>query len=193
MTSFSSCERIANGECCRRLVRYVTPDLLLGTFAATFLATYLSSRHFAIFFACFMGYVALQMLLNAKPKPQRELPGAMGLASVGAGIGAVSALVAIGGGSLSVPYLTWCNVNIRHAIATSAAIGLPIALAGTLGYLLNGWVKRACQPTRWVASLACGHRHFAGQLFYDAVWGASGTFLADTDPEERLCAVAGVV
>lgn len=140
MTSFSSLRaHHAKGAVLWPVVRHVTPGILLGTFAATFLATYLSSRHLAIFFACFMGYVALQMMLNAKPKPHRELPGAMGLASVGAGIGAVSALVAIGGGSLSVPYLTWCNVNIRNAIATSAAIGLPIALAGTLGYLFNGW------------------------------------------------------
>ena len=54
-------------------------------------------------------------------------------------IGGVSALVAIGGGSLSVPYMMWCNVDVRKAIATSAGIGFPIALAGTLGYLVNGW------------------------------------------------------
>ena len=140
MTSFSSMRaHHAREAVLWAVVRHMTPGILLGTFAATFLATYLSSKHLAIFFACFMGYVALQMILNVKPKPHRELPGALGLASVGMGIGAVSALVAIGGGSLSVPYLTWCNVNIRNAIATSAAIGLPIALAGTLGYLFNGW------------------------------------------------------
>ena len=140
MTSFSSMRaHHAREAVLWAVVRHMTPGILLGTFAATFLATYLSSKHLAIFFACFMGYVALQMILNVKPKPHRELPGALGLASVGTGIGVVSALVAIGGGSLSVPYLTWCNVNIRHAIATSAALGLPIALAGTLGYLFNGW------------------------------------------------------
>ena len=79
MTSFSSLRaHHAKGAVLWPVVRYVTPGILLGTFAATFLATYLSSRHLAIFFACFMGYVALQMLLNAKPKPQRELPGAQG-------------------------------------------------------------------------------------------------------------------
>ena len=93
----------------------------------------------AIFFACFMAFVSLQMILNVKPKPSRELPGALGLAGVGSGIGLVSALVAIGGGSLSVPFMTWCNVKMQNAIGTSAAIGLPIALAGTVGYLVNGW------------------------------------------------------
>ena len=84
-------------------------------------------------------YVAVQMILNVKPKPSRELPGVLGLAGVGAGIGGISAMVAIGGGSLSVPFMTWCNVKIQHAIGTSAAIGLPIAVAGALGYLINGW------------------------------------------------------
>ena len=79
------------------------------------------------------------MLLNIKPKPHRELPGPLGLSAVGLGIGGISALVAIGGGTMSVPFMTWCNVKAQHAIGTSAAIGLPIALAGTLGYIVNGW------------------------------------------------------
>jgi uncharacterized membrane protein YfcA len=86
-----------------------------------------------------MSYVALQMMLNVKPKPSRELPGMLGLSAAGMVIGVVSALVAIGGGSLSVPFMTWCNVKLQHAIGTSAAIGLPIALSGSLGYWISGW------------------------------------------------------
>jgi len=121
------------------VVRYVAPGILVGTFAATFVASRVASKPLAIFFACFMAYVSLQMLANIKPKPSRELPGPLGMTAVGAGIGGVSALVAIGGGSLSVPFMTWCNVKVHDAIGTSAAIGLPIALAGTVGYLINGW------------------------------------------------------
>lgn len=121
------------------IVRPITPGILLGTFGATFIASRVASEPLAIFFACFMAYVALQMLANIKPKPTRDLPGPVGMSAVGAGIGGVSALVAIGGGSLSVPFMTWCNVKVHHAIGTSAAIGLPIALSGTLGYLVNGW------------------------------------------------------
>lgn len=51
----------------------------------------------------------------------------------------MSALVAIGGGSLTVPFLTWCNVRVQQAIGTSAAVGFPIALGSTLGYVFNGW------------------------------------------------------
>lgn len=120
-------------------VRGLAPGILLGTFAATFLAAVLSPRPLAIFFCLFMTYVAAQMILNRKPAPSRQLPGAVALASVGAGIGSISALVAIGGGTMTVPFLTWCNVRLQTAIGTSAAVGLPIALAGAAGYLLNGW------------------------------------------------------
>lgn len=57
----------------------------------------------------------------------------------GLSIGGISALVAIGGGSLTVSFLNWCNVRIQQAIGTSAAVGLPIALSGSVGYMINGW------------------------------------------------------
>jgi uncharacterized membrane protein YfcA len=79
------------------------------------------------------------MLLNFKPKPTRQLPRTAGMFGVGGVIGVVSSLVGIGGGSLSVPFMSWCNVPVHHAIGTSAAIGFPIAVAGTLGYIVNGW------------------------------------------------------
>lgn len=139
-TSFASMRaHHAKGAVNWAVVKNITPGVLLGTFAASFLAAYLPTLWLAVFFACFMAYVSLQMWLNIKPQPHRALPGFGGLSLAGLGIGSVSALVAIGGGSLSVPYMVWHNINIRHAIATSAGIGLPIALAGTLGYVLNGW------------------------------------------------------
>jgi uncharacterized membrane protein YfcA len=79
------------------------------------------------------------MVLNRKLSSSRQLPGPAGLAGVGAGIGGVSALVAIGGGTMTVPFLAWCNVRLQTAIGTSAAVGFPIALAGSTGYILNGW------------------------------------------------------
>ncbi|MBD3897884.1 sulfite exporter TauE/SafE family protein [Halomonas sp. ML-15] len=122
-----------------QVVRYITPGILAGTFLATFVAALIPTRGLAIFFACFMLLMAAQMLVNLKPKPSRGLPGALGISGAGAGIGGISALVAIGGGALTVPFLTWCNIKVQHAIGTSAAVGLPIALAGALGYLINGW------------------------------------------------------
>ncbi|GAB2180799.1 sulfite exporter TauE/SafE family protein [Denitratisoma sp. agr-D3] len=121
------------------VVKAITPGVALGTFLGAQVVGLVSTQFLAIFFVLFMAYVSVQMIVNAKPKPSRELPGPGGMFAVGSGIGGVSALVAIGGGSLSVPFMTWCNVRMHHAIGTSAAIGLPIALAGTVGYLVSGY------------------------------------------------------
>ncbi len=117
----------------------ITPGILIGTFAGTFLASYLSAKPLAIFFSGFMAFVALQMVLDRKPKASRQLPGTVALTGIGSGIGGISALVAIGGGTLTVPFLTWCNVALPVAIGTSAAVGLPIAFSGAIGYAINGW------------------------------------------------------
>jgi len=121
------------------VVRHITPGILLGTALGTLIAAQVPSRPLAIFFALFVCVIAIQMGFNLKPKAARELPGPLGVSGVGVGIGALSALVAIGGGSLTVPFLSWCNIRIQTAIGTSAAVGLPIAIGGTLGYIYNGW------------------------------------------------------
>jgi len=90
------------------------------------------------FFVCFLYYVAIQMFLDFKPKASRQLPGMLGLNGVGGVIGVVSSLVGIGGGTLSVPFMSYCNVPIHTAVGTSAAIGFPIAVAGTLSFIWNG-------------------------------------------------------
>lgn len=120
------------------VVKSVAPGILLGTFFGAWVAAQLSSRFLTVFFVCFLYYVAVQMLLDIRPSPSRALPGAAGMLGVGGVIGGVSSLVGIGGGSLTVPFLGWCNQSIHTAVGTSAAVGLPIAIAGTLGYLVNG-------------------------------------------------------
>ncbi|HEX2613743.1 MAG TPA: sulfite exporter TauE/SafE family protein [Fibrobacteria bacterium] len=120
------------------VVARFAPGVLIGTFAGTFLAARLPAKPLAVFFAAFMGFVAIKMARDSKPHPARGLPSAPALGGAGAGIGGVSALVAIGGGSLTVPFLAWCNVRLQTAIGTSAAVGLPIALTGALGYAING-------------------------------------------------------
>jgi len=120
------------------VVRRITPGILAGTFLGSWLASQLSTRFLKGFFVAFLYYVATQMLLDIKPKAHRQLPGAAGTSGVGSLIGGVSSLVGIGGGTMTVPFLLWCNVPMRNAIGTSAAVGFPIALAGTLGYAVNG-------------------------------------------------------
>ena len=78
------------------------------------------------------------MMVEVKPKAGRELPGPAGLFAAGAGIGAISSVLAAGGAFLSIPFLTWCNLPLRRAIGTAAANGFPIAVAGTVGYVAQG-------------------------------------------------------
>lgn len=129
----------AHGAVIWSIVRTIAPGIVVGTILGAQIAGRVPTRPLAMFFAAFISYVAIQMILNVKPKPSRDLLGPAGMFGVGGFIGLVSALVAIGGGSLSVPFMTWCNVKVHHAIGTSAAIGFPIALAGTIGYLIAGY------------------------------------------------------
>ncbi|MCG8551052.1 MAG: sulfite exporter TauE/SafE family protein [Desulfobacterales bacterium] len=116
----------------------ITPGILVGTFTGTWIASMLSTNFLKCFFGIFLCYVATQMLMGIKPKPTRDIPGTPGIFAAGSIIGIFSSLVGIGGGTLSVPFLTWCNTKIHKAIGTSAGIGFPIAAAGFLGYVING-------------------------------------------------------
>ena len=116
----------------------LTPGVLAGALLGAAVASALPSDGLRIFFGVFALLVALQMGLGVRPAPHRDLPGPVGMGAVGTAIGVVSALVGIGGGSMTVPFLAWCNVPMRQAVATSAATGLPIAVAGAAGFLLAG-------------------------------------------------------
>ena len=143
----------------------------------------------ALFFAIFIGYAALRMWRNDAPKPERQLPGALGTAGVGAGVGFISALLGAGGAFLSVPFMTWCNVPPRHAVGTSAALGFPIALASTAGYLISGWNLPAAVPG------ALGYLYLPGLAVISlasvslAPWGARTAHRVDVVALKRLFAV----
>jgi uncharacterized membrane protein YfcA len=150
VTSFSSMRaHHANGAVIWSLAKVMTPGIIVGTFAATFLAATLSSKVLAIFFSLFMAYVSYQMFRNRKAHAGSGHASKTELRLVALGIGAISALVSIGGGSLTVPYLNWRSVEIRKAIGTSAALGFPIAITGTLGYLINGMLNAASTEYTW--------------------------------------------
>lgn len=129
-----------------QLFAIMTPGIVIGTSLGSVIAAYVSSRALAIFFSCFMFIVAIQMAFALKPKPSRELPGRFWLILVACGIGFVSSLAAIGGGSMTVPFLSWCNIRVQEAIATSAAVGMPIAVFSTIGYVSSGWHQTNLPP-----------------------------------------------
>ena len=120
------------------VVAWITPGIVVGALLSSWFASLMHSDGLKIIFGIFEILIALQMVIGIRPPPSRTLPGAVGLSATGGVIGAVAALLGIGGGAMTVPFLTWCNVSIRQAVATSAATGLPIAVSGTLGYILTG-------------------------------------------------------
>lgn len=117
----------------------ITPGIVCGTLGGSYIAAGLSTEFLKVFFVVFLFIVGTQMLLDLKPKPSRQIPGTVGTSTVGLGIGLISSFVGIGGGTMSVPFMTTCNVQVKDAVGTSAAIGLPIALSGAIGYVLSGW------------------------------------------------------
>jgi uncharacterized membrane protein YfcA len=121
------------------LVRRIAPGIVVGTLVGAVLAAQVSAFALKLFFVAFLFYAAVQMWLDFKPSPHRELPGRSGTLLAGGVIGAVSSWVGIGGGTLSVPFMLWHNITLHRAIATSSAIGFPIAVAGAVGYVLGGW------------------------------------------------------
>ncbi len=125
------------------LVKQLTLGIVLGTFIGAYTADFISGPMLQKLIGIYALIVAAQMGFNLKPKADRSLPGKVGQTFVGGIIGSVSALFGIGGGSLTVPYLSWCSVTMPRAVATSSATGLPIAIAGTLGYLVSGWQNSA--------------------------------------------------
>lgn len=121
------------------LFKKITPGILVGTFCGGFIASYMPILLLKLFFIVFIYFVATQMFFSVKAKPSRHLPGTLGTTSMGGFIGLISSFVGIGGGTLTVPFATFCNEPMHRAVGTSAAIGFPIAVAGTLSYLIAGW------------------------------------------------------
>ncbi|HEB81290.1 MAG TPA: sulfite exporter TauE/SafE family protein [Gammaproteobacteria bacterium] len=113
----------------------LTPGILLGAWSGGLFASAIDSRILKGFFAVFELLVAIHLLLKTTPRVHRERIGKLASAMGGFVIGFVSSLVGIGGGTMTVPFLHWFNIPMKKAVATSAACGLPIALAGSLSYI----------------------------------------------------------
>jgi len=140
VTSLSSIrEHQANGAIIWSIVKLMSPSIIVGAFLGTVIADALPSDTLRLIFVPFMLLVAFQMAFGRPPKPQRQLPRKLGMFLAGGFIGSLSSILGIGGGALNVPFMTFCNISVRNSVATSAAIGFPIALAGTIGFIVSGW------------------------------------------------------
>ncbi len=121
------------------IVKRLAPGIVLGSIIGSLgVFALLKGSYLAIFFGLFVGFSATQMFIDKKPKPTRQMPGTAGQLAAGGFIGFLSGLVGAGGGFISVPFMTWCNIAIHNAVATSSALGFPIAVANVAGYAISG-------------------------------------------------------
>lgn len=128
------------------VARAISPGILTGSFLAALAAGVLPTRPLALLFTALVFYAAISMFFDLRPRRTRALPGAAGLFAAGGIIGIASSLLAAGGAFLSMPFLAWCSVPVRRAIGTAAAIGFPIAVAGSAGYVIQGWRAQGLPP-----------------------------------------------
>ncbi len=114
------------------------PGIILGGLLGAQITGALPTFWIALIFTIFVTLSATKIFVTKKQTKTRDLPTPLGLTAWGTGIGTVAAIVGAGGGFMIVPFLTWCRVSIHTAIGTSAALGLPVSIAGTLGYIWAG-------------------------------------------------------
>ena len=155
------------------VVAAVAPGILVGALLGAKISSLLPTFWISLVFVCFVGFSAIKMFINA-----------------GTGIGVISALVGAGGGFISVPFMVWCNVKMHNAVGTSAALGFPIAAAGTLGYIITGW----SEPGLPQFPMMLGYIHLPALLsvaaasIFTAPFGAKVAHSIDTKPLKRIFA-----
>jgi uncharacterized membrane protein YfcA len=123
------------------IVLKMMPGVVIGTFGGAFAAGWLDPRLLAVAFTLLIFGLAIQMMIDAKPAADGVLPGPAVMSAVGGVIGFLSSLSATGGAALTVGFLARRNVRIHEAIGSAAALGWPLAVTGTLGYVLSGLGK----------------------------------------------------
>ena len=121
------------------LVRSLAGGLVLGAVLGAVIADALQGDALVRVFGGFAVLAGLQLILSRNPEGEKPLPGQPGASLVGMVIGTVSSLIGIGGGALTGPWQMWHGVRAQNAVATSAACGYPIALAGTGSFIWLGW------------------------------------------------------
>jgi hypothetical protein len=161
----------------------MAPGILLGAWLGAQFAGHLSGRTLQLAIGIFVIIVAIQMGLSLRPNPSRELPSAPLLFVSGGVIGWMSAIFGIGGGSISVPFFSWCNVQMQRAVATSSACGLPIALSGAASSAVQGWGEQG------LPMYSSGYVYwpaFLGIILTSTIFARQGAKLAHRLEPEKL-------
>lgn len=166
-----------------RLFRIMAPGALIGSAIGAWLADIIPGEMLYVAFILFMLLVSLQMATSRVAAHRVGLPGPRGLTSFSTGVGIISALMGVGGGSMNVPFLSFFGVPIKRSIATAAAIGLPLAVSATIGYVIGG-LNEAGRPP-----LSIGYVNlpvFGGVVVASLLFAPLGATLAHKLPDQLL-------
>lgn len=162
------------------LVRALLPGVVVGVLVGAGLSAVVSGRALAGVFGVVGLIVAAHMAFSPKGAALRQdLPGPFGTSGIGLGIGGLSTLMGIGGGTLSVPILNLCRVPMHQAVATGAALGMVISIPGALAAVFNGWGAANLPP------LSLGYVNLLGvalivpATMFTVGWGARLAHAAD--------------
>ena len=128
------------------IVKRLAPGIAIAGLASGVVARALPLTFLKVFFLCFMGYVAYQIIFGLKPRAGHATPGPVATTGVGFAIGGLSALAGVGGAMLSVPFMMYCNVPLKIAIGSSAAISFVVSVAGAIGFIGAGFGEPGLPP-----------------------------------------------
>lgn len=163
----------------------------LGAFFASLLiAPRLSGQSLTIIFAVLAGLISLQFIFGRPNWTFRDnIPGGAARPAIGTSVGALSALIGIGGGSLTVPLMSICAMPIHRAVGTASGFGFAIAVPASFGYIISGWNV----PLR--APLSLGYIHIPGFIFITLTAFLTislGAKLSHRLPQDRLKRIFGI-
>jgi uncharacterized membrane protein YfcA len=160
------------------LTMRLSPGLVAGAVVGAFLAVSLSTDMLAGAFAIYAAMAGLQLLSGREAKGQKSLPGKLGSGITGLIIGTISSLVGIGGGSMTVPWLLWHGRAVQQSVATAAACGYPIALAGTATFILLGQQQSSLESVTGFVHLPA----FAGVVLFSVISAPLGAAAVHNSP-----------
>lgn len=164
--------------------------MVIGTVFGAVFGHFLPGRFLEILFAIFIFIIAIRMLIAIKTKSTRTLPGPLGMFSMALLIGSKSGLLGLGGGAITIPFLSYCNVPIRNIVAVSVSCSLTIAIIGTISFIITG--QHAIDLPSW----SLGYIYlpaFLGVVLTSPLCAQLGTYLSHKLPVTVLTRILGAV
>ncbi|MFO7581834.1 sulfite exporter TauE/SafE family protein [Guyparkeria sp.] len=166
------------------------PGMVIGAILGSMVAHYLPGGILKIVFGILEILVALQMAFGKTPPASRQLPGIVPLTGVSTTFGAIASIMGMGGGAMTTPFFLYCNITARNAIATSASLGLPTALFGSIGYIVTGWSAEG------LPEMSAGYVYLpalAGIVVFSVLFAPIGAKLAQILPALTLKRIFSLV